>query len=74
MYSAVKVKGIQCSNPQYLKVILWVVLMVKHPPAIAVGIRNVDLIPRSGRPCMATSKVFLPGESNWQRSLAGHNP
>ena len=42
--------------------------------AIELGIRNVDLIPRSGRSCMATTEVFLPGESNWQRSLAGHNP
>ena len=74
MYSAVEVKGTQCSNPQCLKVILQVVLVVKNPPAIAVGIRNVGLIPRSGRSCMATTKVFLPGESNWQRSLAGHSP
>ena len=54
---------------------------VKSLPANAGGVRDMGLIPRSGRspggghgnPGMA-SPAFLPGESHGQRSLAGYSP
>ena len=45
--------------------------MVKNPPAKAGDTRNVGLIPGSEDPLekgMATTPVFLPGESCGQRS------
>ena len=54
------------------------VLVLKNPPANAGDIRNVGLIPGSGRsPGEGNGKptpVFLPGESHEQRSLAGDSP
>ena len=44
--------------------------MVKNPPANAGDSRDVGSIPGSGR----SPGVFLPGESNGQRSLAGYSP
>ena len=48
------------------------VLVVKNPPANAGDIRNA--IPVSGRWKQQPTPVFLPGESNGQRSLAGYSP
>ena len=55
-----------------------VVLVVKNPPAKAGNMRAVGLIPglrRSlgGRHGKSTP-VFLPGESQGQKSLAGYGP
>ena len=68
MYSAVEVKGTQCSNPQCLKVILQVVLVVKNPPANAGDIRDVSSIPRWGRSPgegMATHSSILAWRIPW---------
>jgi len=51
--------------------------MVKNPPANAGDARNVGLIPESEDPLekgMATTPVFLPGESCGQRSLVDSSP
>ena len=52
--------------------------MLKNPPANAGDVRDVGLIPGSGRSHggghSKTSLVFLPGESHGQRSLAGYSP
>ena len=52
--------------------------MVKNPPANAGDIRVAGLIPGSGRSPpekkMATTPVFLPGESHGQRSRVGYSP
>ena len=54
-----------------------VALVVKNPPANAGDARVVRSIPGSGRPLeepMAPAPVFLPGESQGQRGLAGNGP
>ena len=63
-----------------------VVLVVKNPPAIAGDLRDMNLIPGSGRsPAEGNGNpfhsipvqsipVFLPGKSHGQRSLAGYSP
>ena len=55
-----------------------VALMVKNPPANAGDIRVAGSIPGSGRSSpekkMATTPVFLPGESHGQRSRVGYSP
>ena len=60
---------------------LWasqVVLVGKNLPANAGDVRDVDLIPGSGRSprggAWQSTPVFLPGESHGQRSLAGYSP
>ena len=49
--------------------------MVKNPPAKTGGTRDVGSIPGSGRPLGGghgqPTPVFLPGESQGQRSLGG---
>ena len=48
-------------------------LVVKNPPANAVDIRDVGLIPGSGRSqrrAWQLIPVFFPGESRGQRNLA----
>ena len=54
-----------------------VALVVKNPPANAGDLTAMDLIPGSGRfPCRRAwqpTPVFLPGESQGQRSLAGYS-
>ena len=52
--------------------------MVKNPPANAGDVRDMGLIPGSGRfpwrrKWLPTS-VFLPGEFHGQRSLEGYSP
>ena len=47
-------------------------LVVKNPLAKAGGIRDVDLIPGSGR--SPEEGVAAHGESHRQRSLAGYSP
>ena len=50
-------------------------LVVKNLPANAGDIRDLGLIPGSGRSLedgMATSSSILAGESHGQRSLAGY--
>ena len=52
-----------------------VVLVVKNPPANAGDIRDVGLIPESGRRrAWQPTPVYLPGESHGQRSLARYSP
>ena len=55
-----------------------VALVVKYPPANAGDIRDVSSIPGSGRSPGGgygnPLRVFLPGESHEQRSLAGCSP
>ena len=51
--------------------------MVKNLPANPGNIRDTGLIPGSGRSLekeMATSTVFLAGESHGHKSLAGYRP
>ena len=48
--------------------------MVKNLPANAGNIRDLALIPGSGRGAWLPTPVFLPGESHGQRSLAGYSP
>ena len=52
--------------------------MVQNPPANAEGPRHVNSIPGSGRYTgggkWQPSQVFLPGESNGERSLMGYCP
>ena len=52
--------------------------MVKNPPTNAGDVRDVGLIPRSGRfpwrRKWQPTPVFLPGESHGQRSLEGYSP
>ena len=52
--------------------------MVKTPPADAGDIRDVGLIPGSGkspgRRKWQPIPVFLPGEFHGQRSLVGYSP
>ena len=54
------------------------VLAVKNPPANAGDIRDAESIPGWGRsPGEGRGlpiPVFLPGESNGQRSLVGYSP
>ena len=56
----------------------WVMLAVKNLPAIARDVRDMGLIPGSGRPPRGgrgnPTPVLLPGESHGQRSLAGCSP
>ena len=57
-------------------------LVVKNPPANAGHIRDMDLIPVSGKipwrracpPEEGINPVFLPEESQGQRSLVGYSP
>ena len=50
-------------------------VVVKNPPVNAGDIRNVGLIPGSGRfPKWQPTTVFLAGISHGQRSLAGYSP
>ena len=53
-------------------------LLVKNLPANTVDIRDVGLIPGSGRfpwkRKWQPTPVFVPGESHGQRSLVGYNP
>ena len=52
-------------------------LVVKNPPANAGDLRDVSLIPGSGRSArggMATQSSILAGEVHGQRSLEGHSP
>ena len=55
-----------------------VVLVVKNPPANAEDIRDIGLIPGSGRSPGARAwqsiPVFLPGESHGQKSMVGYSP
>ena len=55
-----------------------VVLVVKKLPANAGDIRDVGLIPGSGKfpwkRAWQPTPVFLPGEAHGQRSLAGYSP
>ena len=53
-----------------------VVLVVKNPPADAGDIRDIVLIPGSGRSPGGGhgNLVFLSGEHNGQRSLASYSP
>ena len=55
-----------------------VALVVKNPLANAGDTRDTGSIPGLGRfPLeeeMATYSIFLPGESQGQRSLVGHSP
>ena len=51
--------------------------MEKNPPLSAGDLRDLGLIPGSGRSPgggMATHSIFLPGESHGQRSLVGYSP
>ena len=52
--------------------------MAKNPPANAGDMRDMGLIPGSGRSPGGgndnPTPVFLPGESHGQRSLAGYSP
>ena len=52
--------------------------MVKNPPANAGDLRNVGLIPGSGKTLWRApwqpTPVLLPGESHGQRSLEGYSP
>ena len=51
--------------------------MVNNPPANAEDRRDTGSIPGSGRSPgggLATTPVFLPGESHGQRSLVGDSP
>ena len=52
--------------------------MVKNPPAKTGGTRDVGSIPGSGRSLGGghgqPTPVFLPGESQGQRSLGGYSP
>ena len=50
--------------------------VVKHLPTNTGDIRNMGLIPGSGRSPGGghDNPVFLPGESHGQRSLLGHSP
>ena len=48
------------------------VLVVKNQPGNVGDRRDMGSIPGSGR-CPGVG-VFLPGESHWQRSLAGYSP
>ena len=54
------------------------VLAVKNPPANAGDIRDAGSIPGWGRSPGEghglPTPVFLPGESNGQRSLMGYSP
>ena len=54
------------------------VLVVKNPRAKAGDIRDVDLIPGSGRfpwrRKWQPTPVFLPGESHGRRNLVGYSP
>ena len=47
---------------------------VKNSPANAGDIRDVGLIPGSGRFPEGPTPVFLHGESHGQRSLVGYGP
>ena len=51
--------------------------MVKNPPANAGDVGDMDLIPGSGRSpwrrAWPPTPVFLPGESQGQRCLAGYS-
>ena len=53
-------------------------LLVKNLPANTGDIRDVGLIPGSGRfpwkRKWQPTPVFVPGESHGQRSLVGYNP
>ena len=52
-----------------------VVLVLKNAPANAGDIRDVGLIPGSGRsPGGRHTPVFLPAECPGQRSLVGYSP
>jgi len=49
----------------------------KNPPANAVDLRDVGLIPGSGRSLEGghgNLPAFLPGESHGQRRLVGYGP
>ena len=50
----------------------------KNAPANSGGIRDTGSVPRSGRPSGGADGespvVFLPGESQGQRSLVGYSP
>ena len=52
--------------------------MVKNPPANAGDIRDVGLIPGSGRSpegrAWQPTLIFMPGESHEQRNLVGYSP
>ena len=51
---------------------------MKNPPANAEDIRDVGLMPGSGRSPWRRkwqpTPAFLPGKPHGQRSLAGHSP
>ena len=50
-------------------------LVVRNPPSNAVDIRDLGSISGLGRsPGGGHGKVFLPGESHEQRSVAGYSP
>jgi len=54
-----------------------VALVVRNLPPSAGDIRDLGSVPGLGDPReegMATTPVFLPGESHGQRSLAGSSP
>ena len=53
-------------------------LVVKNPLANAGHIKDMGLIPGSGRPPgrrkWQPTPVFLPGESDGQKTLSGYSP
>ena len=50
--------------------------MVKSPPATAEDIRDIRSLGREDplEEGMATTPIFLPGESHGQRSVVGYSP
>ena len=50
-----------------------VALVLKNMPATAGNIRDVGLIPGSGR-SPGGGHVFLPGDPHGQRNLVGYGP
>ena len=52
------------------------VLVVKNPPASAADVRDMGVIPGSGRSPRGgkPTPVLSPGESHGQRSLVGYSP
>ena len=53
-------------------------MIIKNPPANAGDIRDVGSIPGSGRSpwrrAWPPTPIFLPGESDGQKGLAGDSP
>ena len=66
------------ANNEHLLEVSQMALAVKNPPANAEDIRDMGLIPGSGRSpggrAWQPTPVFLPGGSHGQRNLAGYGP